>query len=258
MTHFVKILFFVGSIIFCITNGVNAQNTEDKIFALDADWKGTDLKNAHYLLRIKKLNDSSWQWDTYNILGPVIKTESFKDPDGNVAEGEFYFYNSKGRIDSMHTYANGLAQGEWYYYNDTGRACIKKVFSNGKLIEVRDFIKEDSMAKLMDDENDSIEDGEEIESEFPGRAAGWQKYLKKNFNYPERAINNKVEGLVIVQFIVDAKGYVTDPRIFKSVEFSLDEEALRLIRQSPQWIPAEQNGRKVKSYKRQPVQFQLE
>lgn len=249
----VLIMFLIG-----IAPVIHAQESADKLYVFDANWNGTDVNHARYLLRVQKISDSAWQWDTYNILGPLIKTELFKDPDGNVAEGEIYFYNSNGRIDSIQNYKNGLAHGEWYYKNDTGRATIVKVFSNGILIEERDLIKEDSIKNLKGtNEKESDLKKVERESEFPGGQKGWAKYLNKNVLYPDRAYNNKIQGMVQVQFIVDTNGKLIEPRIAKSVEFSLDEEALRLIRSSPKWIPAEQNGRKVKSYKLQPVVFQL-
>ena len=89
----VQIIFLMG-----ITHVIRAQEPADKLYIFDANWKGADIKHAQYLLRIKKISDSAWQWDTYNILGPLIKKELFKDPDGNVAEGEFYFYNAIGSI----------------------------------------------------------------------------------------------------------------------------------------------------------------
>jgi len=250
----------LGLIIFLIAISpvIHAQESTDKLYVFDANWKGTDVQHAQYLLRIKKISDSTWQWDTYNILGPLIKTELFKDPDGNVAEGQVYFYNASGSIDSIHNYKNGLAHGEWYYKNDTGRVTIVKVFSNGILREERNLIMEDSINNLRGtNEKEGDSKTIEKESEFPGGQQGWAKYLNKSVLYPDRAYNNKIQGMVQVQFIIDTNGNVIEPRIAKSVEFSLDEEALRLIRRSPKWIPAEQKGRKVKSYKLQPVVFQL-
>lgn len=95
------------------------------------------------------------------------------------------------------------------------------------------------------------------ESEFKGGTAKWQRYLLKNMKYPERAYNIKKDGMVVVQFVVNKDGGTEEIDIFHSVEYSLDKEAVRVIRKSPKWIPAFQNGRIVKSYKRQPVIFKL-
>ena len=97
----------------------------------------------------------------------------------------------------------------------------------------------------------------EIESEFPGGAKAWQTYLGANFQYPKAAIKKNIQGTVIVQFIVNKDGRVSDVEVVQSVHPSLDKEALRLIKESPNWIPAKQDGKKVNSYKKQPVVFKL-
>lgn len=98
----------------------------------------------------------------------------------------------------------------------------------------------------------------EIESEYPGGTAAWMRYLNKNFQYPEDAVNNEIQGTVIVQFIVDKEGNVSEVEAVSGPELGgLRKEAVRVIEHSGKWIPAIQNGRKVKSYKKQPVQFKL-
>ena len=99
----------------------------------------------------------------------------------------------------------------------------------------------------------------EIESEYPGGRPAWERYLNKNFRYPEDAINNEIQGVVMVQFIVDKEGNVSDVQALSGpAQGGLQEEAVRVIRKSGTWNPAIQNGRKVKSYKKQPVIFKLE
>jgi len=98
----------------------------------------------------------------------------------------------------------------------------------------------------------------EIESEYPGGAAAWQRYLNKNFHYPEDGLNNEIQGIVTIKFIVDKEGNVSDVQVVSGPEQGgLREEAIRVIRKSGTWIPAIQNGRKVKSYKQQPIIFEL-
>ncbi|MBS1660925.1 MAG: TonB family protein [Bacteroidetes bacterium] len=98
----------------------------------------------------------------------------------------------------------------------------------------------------------------EIESEYPGGAAAWLRYLNKNMRYPEDGLNNEIQGTVIVQFIVDKEGNVSEVEAISGPETGgLREEAIRVIKKSGNWLPAIQNGRKVKSYKKQPVIFKL-
>jgi protein TonB len=111
--------------------------------------------------------------------------------------------------------------------------------------------------KLVED-YDRIFTKVEIESEYPGGTAAWMRYLNKNFRYPDDAINNEIQGTVIVQFIVDRDGNVSEVAAVSGPETGgLRQEAVRVIEHSGKWVPAIQNCRTVKSYKKQPVQFKL-
>jgi len=97
----------------------------------------------------------------------------------------------------------------------------------------------------------------EIESEYPGGAAAWQRYLNRNLRYPQEAIDNEIQGAVVVQFIVDKEGNVSDVEAISGPN-ELRAEAVRVIKKSGKWTPAVQNGRQVKSCKKQPIVFRLE
>ncbi|MFT3827063.1 MAG: TonB family protein [Chitinophagaceae bacterium] len=99
----------------------------------------------------------------------------------------------------------------------------------------------------------------EIESSYPGGMSAWARFLNKNLsnNYPQEAIDNEIQGTVVIQFIVDKEGVVSDVEAI-SGPAELREAAIKVIRKSGKWNPAEQNGRKVKSYKKQPIVFQLQ
>lgn len=94
---------------------------------------------------------------------------------------------------------------------------------------------------------------------FPGGPKEWMYYLNKNFRYPMEAQNEGIQGTVIVQFIVDKEGNVSDIKALIGPEIGgLKEESIRIIKNSGKWIPAKQNGIAVKSYKKQPITFKLE
>jgi protein TonB len=97
----------------------------------------------------------------------------------------------------------------------------------------------------------------EIESEYPGGTAAWQRYLLKTLHYPDEAVNNEIQGDIMVRFIVDKEGNVSDVEAIAGPN-ELRDEAVRVIKKSGKWTPAIQNGRQVKSYKQQPIKFRLE
>jgi periplasmic protein TonB len=97
----------------------------------------------------------------------------------------------------------------------------------------------------------------EIESDYPGGTAAWIRYLTKNLHYPDEAANAEIQGAVVVQFIVDKEGNVSEVEAVSGPN-ELRDEAVRVVKKSGKWTPAVQNGRHVKSYKKQPIVFRLE
>ena len=99
----------------------------------------------------------------------------------------------------------------------------------------------------------------ETEPSFPGGNAAWVKYLERNAN-PNIPIDNGAPGgtyNVRVIFIVNTDGSVTDIKPLTDFGYGMEEEAARLIKSSPHWVPAEQNGKKVNAYRKQPITFQV-
>lgn len=112
--------------------------------------------------------------------------------------------------------------------------------------------------KKDDADEDAIVLHVQIEAQYPGGMSAWQRYLNRTFKYPDYAVENLIAGTVVVQFVVDKDGNVTDVEAISGPDKGgLREEAVRVIKKSGKWTPAIQNGRQVKSYKRQPVIFVL-
>ncbi len=93
---------------------------------------------------------------------------------------------------------------------------------------------------------------------FPGGPAALQAFLSSNTKYPVVAQENGVQGRVIVSFVVERDGSITDVRVVRSVDPSLDREAQRVVRGMPHWIPGKQNGSAVRVKFNVPVAFRLQ
>jgi TonB family protein len=93
--------------------------------------------------------------------------------------------------------------------------------------------------------------------EYKGGFEAWNQYLKENLSYPERAKSNKIEGVVYLVFVINKEGKVESTEILRGVGYGLDEEALRVVKQSPDWNPGLQRGQKVNVRMRLPVRFKL-
>lgn len=92
---------------------------------------------------------------------------------------------------------------------------------------------------------------------FPGGQAALMSYLSKNVKYPEEALKDNVQGRVIVGFIVEKDGSVSNAKIIRGVDSALDKEAIRIVMSMPKWTPGRQNGRNVRTKYNVPVNFKL-
>ena len=84
-----------------------------------------------------------------------------------------------------------------------------------------------------------------------------EKWVYANLKYPEDAVREGIQGRVMVDFIIDKDGKVTDVRVVRGVDPELDAEAMRVISASPKWRPGRMNGQKVRTSVTVPVEFRL-
>lgn len=93
---------------------------------------------------------------------------------------------------------------------------------------------------------------------FPGGESAMKSYLNSNVNYPVVAQENGVQGRVIVESIIEKDGSMSDVKVIRSVEPSLDREALRVVKAMPKWTPAKLKGIPVRTKCTTPVVFRLQ
>lgn len=93
---------------------------------------------------------------------------------------------------------------------------------------------------------------------FPGGNEALMKFLQDNVKYPVVAQENGVQGRVVVSFVVERDGSITDVKVVRSVDPSLDKEATRVVKSMPHWIPGKQNGAAVRVKYNVPVSFRLQ
>lgn len=93
---------------------------------------------------------------------------------------------------------------------------------------------------------------------FPGGQSALMQYLANNIKYPVVAQENGVQGRVVVSFVVERDGSITDVQVVRSVDPSLDREAQRVVKSMPRWIPGKQNGQAVRVKYNVPVSFRLQ
>lgn len=92
----------------------------------------------------------------------------------------------------------------------------------------------------------------EINPQFPGGQAAMDRFIDKNLNYPS---GESKQGRVIVDFVVERNGSLTDIKVVRGLSEAINAEAVRLVSSFPNWIPGMQNGRKARVYYSIPIKF---
>ena len=125
----------------------------------------------------------------------------------------------------------------------------------GEVLKAKEEIKAPEPPKV---EEEKVFDVVEQMPSFPGGTTALMKFLNENIHYPVVAQENGVQGRVVVSFVVERDGHITDVQIARSVDPSLDKEAQRVVKSMPKWIPGKQNGSAVRVKFNVPVSFRLQ
>ena len=126
--------------------------------------------------------------------------------------------------------------------------------ANGEVLKAKEVIAQPEPPK--EEENKVFEVVEQMPA-FPGGDAALMKYLQENTHYPTIAAENGVQGRVVVGFVVEKDGSITDVRVIKSRDPALDHEAVRVVKSMPRWTPGKIDGAAVRVEYQVPVVFRL-
>lgn len=234
------------AVLFCIVAITSYSQKITNLVLLTADGKETvDPKSTASFVIIKKYSDTLFERLDYKINAPLTKVRHYKNEALKVLHGTYYEYAANGSVAVVGNYANNKKEGSWRMLNDTGKTVNEVIYLSDSIIEVID----------VDKEPDTTSSGDEKEAEYPGNSGAWMKYLVKKLTKDNATEKSLKGGNVIVNFMISAKGKVEEAYISKSAEYILDESALEIVRASPKWNPAFQNGRNVNAYRRQPFTF---
>ena len=140
----------------------------------------------------------------------------------------------------------GYRTGEWKQINYYGNYNIKG-----------DTVLKNYGNEIIDQQgNKSFVHVETVPS-FPGGVQSFGRFLSKNVRYPTRARENGTQGRVIIAFVVERDGSLSNIRVVRGIGDGCDEEALRIIENSPKWKPGSQNGKPVRVAYSVPIGFTL-
>lgn len=163
--------------------------------------------------------------------------ESIWDEKGNklIENGNGKFDFNSDKSETTGEYKNGMKNGAWTFNS--------KSFSYTDEYKDGEFISGYSIRDGIKTEYTILEKKPEPAK---GGVAAFYKFISKQFNMTPEAMTNKVQGKIFLSFVVDKDGSLTDIKVIRGLGYGLDEEAMRVLRICPLWIPGEQRGIKVK------------
>ena len=152
-------------------------------------------------------------------------------------------------VRSMPNWTPGRQKGEPVRVRFTLPVTFRLSGDDGKPIQLQA-----TQEKTPEDEIVNIP---EVLPEYPGGMGELMKYLSMNLRYPKEAQAKGIQGRVVVQFVVNKDGSITDSKVVKAVDPQLDAEALRVVNAMPHWTPGKQKGEPVRTHFTIPVSFRL-
>jgi TonB family protein len=112
-------------------------------------------------------------------------------------------------------------------------------------------------AVVAEEDSDLLFDVVESMPQFPGGDMALHQFIGNNLIYPVKAQESGIQGRVILQFEIDEKGEIHNIVVVRSISKELDEEAIRILKSMPKWIPGKQRGKAVKVKYTLPISFRL-
>jgi TonB family protein len=240
-----------GDFTYLYESGKNWKTGKYADNKLEGEWKewdenGTVTGKRNYTNgRMTGLN-LKWLKD-----GTVSDSIVLDDKGTGRAKG---FFNS-GNTNYEGSYTGGSKEGEWIYYYPEP--------SNQKCM-IAQYLKDSAVSFACFNEKGEIQQNDcvfEREAKFPGDANEWKQYLTNALGKikTEKYLPQGGMYRIMVRFIVDKTGTITDARIEEPGNIEkLNEAALKIITNSRKWIPAVQYNRKVNAYRRQPLTFAVD
>ena len=115
-----------------------------------------------------------------------------------------------------------------------------------------------AMAQNKKASNDKVLEKAEVMPEFPGGEQAMMDFVAKNVQYPKEAMEKEISGRVLVGFIVEKDGSISETEVVKGIGGGCDEEAVRVVKAMPKWKPGKQDGKPVRVHFLLPLTFKLQ
>ncbi len=185
---------------------------------------------------------------TYSADGTLESEENYSDLRKKVLNGVQKSWFADGKLKSESFYKKGKLEGIYKTYYKNGQLKRNDLYKNNKLLKGQCFSTTGS---------DTTYFAYAINPQFPGGEKAMLNFLATNIKYPEEAQKKKIGGKVILHFVINEDGKLSDVKFLKKAYPDLNREALRVINLMPDWQPGIQDGEKVKVKYTLPFNFDI-
>lgn len=210
-----------------------AQTSVAEISALNQPKKKAEVKQQKKVKLEQPEKVVERVKSSVKFTAPVIKNDDQVKPEDELKTQE-ELMNTKTAIGALDVKGNDDA--------------------NGEVLKLKEAVAQPEPKPEVEKVFDVVE---QMPS-FPGGPSALMEWLSNNVKYPVVAQENGVQGRVVVSFVVERDGSITDVKVVRGVDPSLDREASRVVRAMPRWIPGKQNGSAVRVKYNVPVAFRLQ
>lgn len=226
------------------------------LFAQDTIYYENSSDYSNQSLTIKKIVNYIDSIDLYFCSrfyesGTLSKSYFSSNKDSIFYEGLLTSYDSLGNVQWYENYKHNKRNGELISFWPNGNTKRSDHYDMGKLLD----------GVCYDSIGNKVEYYEfEIMPEFPGGKKALLKYIYKKLTYPYEARQRRIQGTVIIQFVINTFGDIVHPKVIKAPSKSLAKAALRVVKKIQkkyQWSPGLKNGEKVRVLYTLPIKFRF-
>lgn len=208
-------------------------------------------KTVGYYSQYKKDRRQRIKQGLYTVFYANGRDSMVVNYDDNRKKGQSHIYFPDGKVEFIQNFQNDRLNGSFIQYYEDGTLKREEKYENGKCTE----------GKLFSRQGEELEHQPyQIFPEFPGGISALMQLIIREVKYPYSAQKQKIEGKVVIQFVVNQEGKMVNPQIVKSVSFDIDAEALRAfnaIAETHQWSPGYIDGKAKKVKFSVPINFRL-
>lgn len=189
-----------------------------------------------------------WERSYYKENGQIASEYFYSPYSKKIPQGKFQELYINGQTHLEGYFENGYRDSVLFSFWENGKMKRKDIYKKGKLLEGTVWDSGGNETEYFDFE---------VPAKFPGGEYKRMKFLTKNIEYPVGARDNGIQGTVYVGFTIETDGTFSDIKIIQGINEELDNEAIRVIKLMPNWIPGYLDGEIVRTNFCHPIRFVL-